>query len=233
MALPRWFSRYLGLATEVIAPVDAAQLFVRHGDERLLLHIGCGPAGLPNLPTGFQQGFREIRVDLDTDARPDLIASFSDLSCIPDASVDAIFTSHTIEHLYWFEVASALAECRRVLQPDGFLALTLPDAQEIARWVAEDRLLDVAYVSPAGPITPMDMLWGHLAAIEKGKSFMQHKCGFTLRTLNEAVRAAGFAATFVIRRPDAFDLWLLACPLPTAEATLKDLASRYLVAHDM
>jgi len=159
MALPRWFSRYLGLATEVIAPVDAAQLFVRHGDERLLLHIGCGPAGLPNLPTGFQQGFREIRVDLDTDARPDLIASFSYLSCVPDASVEA--------------------------------------------------------------------------AIEKGKSFMQHKCGFTLRTLNEAVRAAGFAATFGIRRPDAFDLWLLACSLPTAEATLKNLASRYLVAHDM
>lgn len=228
MALPNWFSRYFGL--ETASKQARTNLFNRQGDQRLLLHVGCGPSGLQNLPSGFHEGFREIRVDLDTDAHPDLIASFSDLSCVPDACVDAVFTSHTIEHLYWFEVAQALAECRRVLRPQGFLALTLPDAQEIARWVADDRILDVAYVSAAGPITPMDMLWGHIASLEKGKHYMQHKCGFSLRTLNEAVRAAGFAATYGFRRPEAFDLWLLACPRPSSEEKLKDLASRYLAA---
>lgn len=209
-----------------------SSLFSAAAGQRLLLHVGCGQAKLDSLPTGFQQGFREIRVDLDPAAQPDIVASFSDLTPVPDASVDALFSSHVIEHLYWFEVPRALAECRRVLRDDGFLVLTLPDAQEIARWIADDRLLEVAYHSPAGPITPLDMLWGHVPALAEGRFYMQHKCGFTLRTLTEAVRAAGFAASLGFRRPAAFDLWLLACPQPTGEAHLRELAGQFLIANE-
>jgi len=229
--LDAWRRSRLGPVVAPIAATSSSDLFRRTADQRLLLHVGCGQADISALPAGFQSGFREIRVDLDPEAQPDIVASLADLAPVPAACVDAVFSSHVLEHLPWHEVPPALAECRRVLRDDGFVVLTLPDAQEIARWVADDRLLDVAYTSPAGAITPLDMLWGHVTSLANGKVYMQHKCGFTLRTLNDAVRAAGFAATFGFRRPVAFDLWLLACPQPTDEAQLRALAKQFLAPH--
>ena len=43
------------------------------------------------------------------------------------ASVDAVFSSHNIEHLYPHEVPLALKEFMRVLKPDGFVLMTCPD----------------------------------------------------------------------------------------------------------
>jgi predicted SAM-dependent methyltransferase len=51
----------------------------------------------------------------------------------PDGSVDAIYSSHTLEHLYLAEVRGVLAECARVLRPGGQLRLALPDAERMAR----------------------------------------------------------------------------------------------------
>ncbi|MFN3885128.1 MAG: class I SAM-dependent methyltransferase [Rhodocyclaceae bacterium] len=226
MVLPRWFCRYFGLAGQP----EALPSIERQGDERLLLHVGCGQQTLDDLPTGFHEGFREIRVDLDPDARPDLITSFTDLSAIPDASIDAIFSSHTIEHLYWFEVPRALAECRRVLRSDGLLVITCPDLQSAAAMIAEDRIDAVAYHSPAGPITPFDIVYSYRPFVQMAPQTMSHKCGFTLRTLSEAVRDAGFQSFIGHRRAQLFDLWLLARPAPTPEQELSELAARFLAA---
>lgn len=228
MALPRWFSRYFGLDQSSECAASSEMLFSSRGNnERLLLHVGCGQADITGLPGGFQEGFREIRVDLDTEACPDLIASFADLSVVPNRSVDAVFNSHTIEHLYWFEVPQALAECRRVLRKDGLLVITCPDLQAAAQMIAEDRIDETAYLSPAGPITPFDIVYSYRPFVLRAPQTMSHKCGFTLRTLDAAVREAGFAATIGFRRATAFDLWLLACPQPTSEAQLHELALRY------
>jgi SAM-dependent methyltransferase len=51
----------------------------------------------------------------------------------PDGSVDAIYTSHALEHLYLGEVRGVLAECARVLRPGGRLRLALPDGERMAR----------------------------------------------------------------------------------------------------
>jgi ubiquinone/menaquinone biosynthesis C-methylase UbiE len=48
----------------------------------------------------------------------------TDMSAVADASVDAIFSSHNIEHLYPHEVPVALGEFLRVLKPDGFAIIT-------------------------------------------------------------------------------------------------------------
>ena len=48
-------------------------------------------------------------------------------------SVDAIYSSHALEHLYLEEAQSVLTECSRVLRPGGIIRLALPDATRIAR----------------------------------------------------------------------------------------------------
>ena len=55
----------------------------------------------------------------------------------------------------------ALAEFHRVLKLDGFVLLTCPDLQSVCALVANDQLTDTAYQSGMGPITPLDMLYGH------------------------------------------------------------------------
>jgi len=49
-----------------------------------------------------------------------------------DATVDAIYTSHMLEHLDRVEARVFLAECRRVLKPGGILRLAVPDLRYIA-----------------------------------------------------------------------------------------------------
>jgi Na+/glutamate symporter len=113
-------------------------------------------------------------------------------------------------------VPRALAEFRRVLAPAGFAAMTLPDLQQIAAAIAADRLTEPAYHSPMGPITPLDMLYGHGASIAAGNGFMAHRGGFTATSLEAALRAAGFGTVRVLR-DGAYALWASAW---VAEVTL-------------
>ena len=61
---------------------------------------------------------------------------------------------------------------RRVLDESGVLVLTCPDLQSVAQLVADDKLLEPAYHAPAGPIAPLDILYGHRPAMAAGNLFM-------------------------------------------------------------
>ncbi len=158
----------------------------------VVLHIGCGPRGNP-IPLIFcGEGWREIRLDIDPEVEPDVIASMTDMSIVADASIDAIYSSHNLEHLYSHEVPVALAEWYRVLRPGGVIFVRVPDVRDIAKFVAEDKLEQVLYESPAGPISPIDVLWGFRVPIAAGNYFMAHKTGFTESTLVNKLVNAGF-----------------------------------------
>ena len=83
--------------------------------------------------------------------------------------------------------------------------MTLPDLQTIAELIAADALESEAYRSPSGPITPLDMIYGHTPSLAQGNQHMAHKTGFTARTLGELLAAAGFEQ--VTLRRDGFALW--------------------------
>ncbi len=157
-----------------------------------VLHVGCGPRGRELPPIFLREGWREVRLDIDPDVAPDFVASMTDMSCVPDESVEAIYSSHNLEHLYAHEVPVALSEFRRVLKPGGVVLIQVPDVQEIAKIVAEDKLEQVLYQSPAGPIFPIDVLWGLRSAIAAGNHFMAHKTGFTESTLTAKLQQSGF-----------------------------------------
>lgn len=198
-------------------------------EQGTFLHVGCGGKRADSTPFAGL-GWQEIRLDIDPAVAPDLIGTMTDMAAVADGSVDAVYSSHNIEHLYPHEVPQALAEFRRVLRPGGFALITCPDLRSTCALVANDQLTEAAYVSPAGPIAALDILYGHRASMQAGNLYMAHRCGFTEKVLVGTLQAAGFAQTASLCRPAAFDLWALATHEAWDEAALRAAAARLLPA---
>ncbi len=181
---------------------------------RVFLNAGCGTAGVLQLPPAFRN-WKQIRVDVDPSLGPDLVANIADLSAIPDATIDAVWCSHCVEHLFAHEVPLALAEFRRVLRDDGFACVILPDLQEISQWIANDRLHETIYQSAAGPVTAHDMIWGFGPAIAGGKTAMAHHCGFTPTLFLQCLKEAGFSEIVLRRCKHKLELAGLALQRPS------------------
>lgn len=155
---------------------------------KTVLHVGCGREPLP----AWVEGFEEIRLDINPDAEPDIVASITDLGEI--GPYDALVTVHTLEHIYPFEVPVALAEFKRVLKPGGVALIVVPDLEDVK---ATDEPL---YDSPAGPVSGLDMIYG-MPRMIANNPHMAHHCGFVSDTLREALEAAGFEAVTTQRLP--------------------------------
>jgi len=85
---------------------------------KTFLHVGCGLKRKDQTTRGFNiSEWQEQRLDIDPSVNPDIIGTMTDMSSLDPASVEAIFSSHNIEHLYPHEVLTALAEFKRVLKP--------------------------------------------------------------------------------------------------------------------
>ena len=95
---------------------------------KTFLHVGCGPKRKDRTTAGFAD-WSELHFDIDESVQPDLVGTMTDMSSVSSESVDAVFSSHNIEHLYPHEVPVALSEFLRVLKPDGFAVITCPDLQ--------------------------------------------------------------------------------------------------------
>lgn len=124
----------------------------------LLVNVGCGRTPTPgwiNYDNSITVRLAKWPMMVDILAQSHLLSAaqigfartarahgvrFADASVaipMPDASADAIYSSHMIEHLDRQEVRAFLAECRRVLVPGGTLRLVVPDL----------RLLVTSYVA--------------------------------------------------------------------------------------
>lgn len=196
---------------------------------RKVLHVGCGSKGLRHLPPPFQDGsWAEIRLDIDPGCKPDILGTITDMEGVADGSVDAVFSSHNIEHVFAHEVNTALQEFLRVLAPEGFAVITCPDLQSLGEAIAAGRLEDPLYVSPAGPVAPIDILYGHRGAIARGHHYMAHRIGFTRKTLLEALGRAGFGSAGVRpKREGSVNLWAVGTKRQVAREEIQSLLDAY------
>ena len=152
----------------------------------LLLHVGCGADPLPE----WAEGYDEVRLDVDPTCNPDIVASMLALGDIGE--FDAIACYHALEHLFLYEVDTALQEFKRVLKPGGFVLIFVPDLEDVK------PTDEVVYESPAGPITGYDMYYGFAKVIEKNP-YMSHKTGFVRDTLQKVMDKAQFSKVEVRR----------------------------------
>ena len=192
------------------------------------LHVGCGPKRKDHTTKALSQ-WTELRFDIDESVKPDLVGTMTDMSSVSSESVDAVFSSHNIEHLYPHEVPVALAEFLRVLKPDGIAVITCPDLKSVCALIAEDKLTEAAYTSPAGPIAPIDILYGLRSSMAQGNLYMSHRCGFTQKVLTGTLQASGFKSVASMARGyPYFDLWAVASKEALSEEQIKVLAAEHM-----
>jgi hypothetical protein len=165
-----------------------------------VLHVGCGSLAEAKLPPNFfGTDWREIRVDAHPEVHPDFIGDLTDMRAISDGLVDAVYSSQAIENLHPQEVPLALREMHRVLKLTGFALTSVPDLQEVARYIAAGKLEEPLYTLPAGPVTPLDILYGYRPSMVSGSAFKAPRTGFSSATLASALIDAGFRAALVQR----------------------------------
>ena len=159
---------------------------------KTFLHVGCGPQNKSSCLGFNNDNWKEIRFDIDKNVKPDIVGTLTDMKLVETGSVDAVYSSHNIEHIFPHEVPIALREFYRVLKEDGIVVITCPDLQSAGEALTQDKLFETLYEGHDGPVTAFDVLFGHRETTADGNVFMIHKGGFTYSLLDKAFYEAGF-----------------------------------------
>ena len=188
------------------------------------LHVGCGTLNKFHLRGFNNDDWDEIRFDIDPNVQPDIIGTLTNMSMIESGSFDAIYSAFNLDHIYPYQVPAALSEFFRVLKDDGIAVVRCPDIQSVCEVVAQDKLLEVLYESPSGPISPIDIMYGNRKEIIDGNEFMAKKGGFTYKTLDRVFFEAGFKTRVGGKRPEVWELFLVAFKQEKSEEEIEKIA---------
>lgn len=192
------------------------------------LHVGCGPKRKNETLKVFNTpDWEEVTLDIDENARPDILDKLPELSTVESGSFDAVYSCHSIEHLYPHEVPVAFAAFHRVLNNDGVVIVRCPDLQSIGELLAAGDIDIPLYTSPSGPVTPLDMLYGFRPAMKAGNLYMAHHTGFTHKSLLKACTDASFAGALCATTKSR-ELWAVATKAAKTQAELEQLVKIYI-----
>jgi hypothetical protein len=70
---------------------------------KTFLHVGCDFKRKDRATKGFSN-WNELHFDIDESVKPDLVGTMTDMSSVSSAYVNAVLSSHNVEHLYLHEV---------------------------------------------------------------------------------------------------------------------------------
>jgi len=114
---------YFLLLSKATLPNHYAHKFRRAGFKEktspVHLHLGCGPNYLP----GF------LNIDANPQRKVDLWLDVRNGLPFPDGTVDSIYSTHMLEHLYHDELGRLFEECWRVLRPGGGVRFVVPNLE--------------------------------------------------------------------------------------------------------
>jgi len=196
---------------------------------KTLLNVGCGFSNKSQIKGFNNDNWKEIRLDIDKTVKPDVVGSSTDMSLIETASVDAVYSSYNLDHIYAHEVPIALKEFYRVLNKDGIAVVKCPDIQTVCELIAQDKLLELLYESPIGPIYPIDVIYGNRWQIQNGNEYMAKKVGFTYSALDASFLEAGFKTRYGGRMPDnGGELNIVAFKQKIPDEEVKKIADPFL-----
>ena len=157
-----------------IAPAQRERARRLQSMSPLRLHLGSAANRLPGW----------VNVDLLRSSRGlDLYWDLRRPLPFRDASVDAIFSEHLLEHLPYPAGVGLLRECRRVLRPGGIARVGVPDLDRyIASYLGRDDIIE--RVRPGRPTR----------ALALGEPFFLygHRCMYDFETMQRALLDAGF-----------------------------------------
>ncbi|TVS12629.1 MAG: methyltransferase domain-containing protein [Wenzhouxiangella sp.] len=99
------------------------------------LSIGAGERRLPGW----------VHLDIDPATRPDILADISQPLPFPDRSIECVLCEEVITQIPLDAGQRFLAECRRILQPDGVIRISTPDLARLAQAYLQrpDWLLEI------------------------------------------------------------------------------------------
>jgi predicted SAM-dependent methyltransferase len=162
------------LLTLSVIPIQRRRARRLQSMSPLRLHLGSGDNRLPGwVNVDFFRPGRAI--DLYWDLRRRLP--------FPDASVDAVFAEHLLEHLPFPVGVRLLRECRRVTQPGAIVRIGVPDLDRyIASYLGRDDIIE--RVRPGR----------RSRALALGEPFFMygHRCMYDFETMQYALLDAGF-----------------------------------------
>lgn len=169
------------------------------------LHLGCGtvvPEGWVNVDYALGARVRNVPVlgaifgrfgILNTAWSPDIV--LHDLrKPLPwaDGSADAVYTSHTLEHLTKDQGEHFISECHRVLRSDGILRVVVPNLRGYVDEYTNGRLLARDMLSELYVLGARDL--GNVKAIFSLFSGSNHRCMYDETALAGLMRSCGLSA---------------------------------------
>ncbi|MBY0354347.1 MAG: class I SAM-dependent methyltransferase [Rickettsiales bacterium] len=175
---------------------------VPHEDTRkVVLHLGWMSAHTGKLAQQFPETqWREVRYDCDQRVQPDILGRLDRLDAIPEGFADVVYAPQLLQRFPLPAISGMLKEMLRVLKDEGRMALSVPNAQIAAVYVANNQPFQPLYETKVGPISAMDLLYGLRGGVAQGEVHFQHRSGFTYEQLGVLMRDCGFTNISVTRK---------------------------------
>lgn len=170
---------------------------------KIVLNVGGGGISCKTQADELKE-YTELFVDLNEKSNPDILASMLDLSVLPPNSVDCVYSSHSLEHIYFHEIPKCLSEWYRVIKDGGKIIIQTPNLKVPAQLTVEGKLLDKIYDSPGGAVSAIDMFYGHKDLVARNE-YMAHKTGFTKESMEIILTSLNYTKFKVIENDTNLD----------------------------
>jgi len=174
-----------------------------------VLNVGGGNTKAALDPLRYKD-MRQFILDIDPRVQPNICCDALEMDKkIKRGSFDAVFCSHNLEHYYAHHVPVVLSGMFYVLKSGGFVEIRVPDILAAVAMMTERGfdLEDRLYVSPGGPISTLDVIYGWRLEIQRSNQpWYAHKTAFTPKSLHRVLTEAGFTNLEIYKCPEIFEL---------------------------